>query len=122
MIRISGSTSNRRDLQSSSDDAPRGFPPRWPAHVCAPRPWQVSYQIRLLFACGWSENAYWIAGPFQTGLSDGKKIAARLNSAHVEVKRENDNLIFQSRCAARPQNRSARFTQQADFVGPFFAP
>ena len=29
---------------------PRGFPPQLPVHVCAPRPWQESYHIRLLFA------------------------------------------------------------------------
>ena len=32
-----------------------------------------------------SQNAYWIADPFQTGLSESKEIAARPNSAHVEV-------------------------------------
>src|SRR5271157_3574102 len=52
MTPISGSTSNRRDLRSSSDDAPQGFPPQWPVRACAPRQWQVSYQIRLLFAYG----------------------------------------------------------------------
>ena len=69
-----------------------------------------------------SNHTNWVPGPFLSGLSETKKVLARMNSAHVQVKLENSPFIFRSRCAARSQNRSARFTQQGNFVGSFFAP
>ena len=46
-------------------------------------------------------NADRVLDPRESGLSEGKKVPARLNDAHVQVNPENDTLIFRSRCAAR---------------------
>ena len=58
-----------------------------------------------------SNHTNGVPGPLLSGLSEAKKVLARLNFAHVQVNLENDALIFRSRCAARSQNRSACFTQ-----------
>ena len=86
----------------------------------------AAYHIRFLFAYynlrSRSKYAEGVSGPFQAGLSEGKKIQPRRNSANVDISPQADNVILQLRRAGGPQNVSARFTQYGDIVGPFFAP
>jgi hypothetical protein len=41
-----------------------------------------------------SNHTNGVPGPFRSGLSETKKVLARLNSAHVQVNLENDTLTF----------------------------
>jgi len=60
--------------------------------------------------------------PFETGLSEGKKILARLDATHIHIGPKADNMILQLRYAACGDDLTTRVTQKSQIVGSFFAP
>ena len=67
-----------------------------------------------------SQHSHGISGPFQTGLSEGKKIQAWLDATHVNIRPKRHNVILQLRSAAGALNLTARFTEQCNIVAALF--
>src|SRR5271157_3374418 len=89
-----------------------------------PSSMNAAYHIRFLFAYynlrSRSKYSEGVSGPFQTGLSECKKIQPWPNAANINVSPQANDVILQLRPRGGPQNLSARFTEYGDIVGSLF--
>lgn len=63
-----------------------------------------------------------ISSPFETKLSNPKRICSRPNATKVNIDPQARNVIMQLRHPRRAQELITRVSEQPDIVGPFFAP
>src|SRR6266576_6230880 len=63
-----------------------------------------------------------IAAPFETGLSNTKKIRTRRNTREIDVRLDNDCVVLQLRDSRCGPDLFATTTEQRYFVASFFAP